>query len=63
MVGILILEKVEQAFCEECGDPWSVGVFRLFNWHYKFRLCDRCLEKFRNRVVQEGHVLLRKEVI
>ena len=62
MENILSFENVELGYCDQCGLPRSVGIFKVSNWHYKIKVCDLCLEKFRNKVVQSGHTLLREEV-
>jgi hypothetical protein len=54
MTGILILESVEVAYCDQCGRPCVPGVFRVFNWHHKFRVCDVCLQKLASDITAQG---------
>jgi len=51
MTGILILENVEQSYCDQCGRACIVGVFKVFNWNHTFRVCDNCLREIANNIV------------
>jgi len=60
MTGILILEGVELGYCDQCGGPGVVGIFRVFNWHHKFRVCEGCLGHLSQEVEYKGEGLLRE---
>jgi len=60
MTGVLILEGVELGYCDQCGRACVPGVFRVFNWHHKFRVCDVCLTQLSSNVGSMGNMLLKQ---
>ena len=58
MTGVLEIVDVELGYCDQCGRPCVPGVFKVFNWHHRFRLCDICLQRFAADVNERGNKLM-----
>jgi len=62
MIGILFFDGVELGYCDQCGRACVPGIFRVVNWHHKFRLCEICLQRLASDVVSDGHSLLEEQL-
>jgi hypothetical protein len=41
--------KTYQGYCGQCGQPCTVGEYRLRGWNFVFAVCVDCLTKLTDR--------------
>ncbi|MBM4338992.1 MAG: hypothetical protein FJ110_05575 [Deltaproteobacteria bacterium] len=57
---IIVLEKVELGYCDQCDRPTIVGVFLIRGWKHKFSICDPCLENLGGSILRDSQDLFKK---